>query len=40
VVHGAGNGKVMVSGAGDYSHDRLGQKDVHGVRVSRSSGGG
>jgi len=24
----------------DYSHDRLGQEEVHGVRVARSSGGG
>jgi len=26
-----------VAGAGDYSHDRLGQEEVHGVRVARSS---
>jgi len=27
-----------VVGAGDYSHDRFGQEDVHAVRVARSSG--
>jgi len=29
-----------VVGAVDDSHDRLGQEEVHGVRVARSSGGG
>jgi len=32
--------KGYVVGAGDYSHDRLGQEEVHGERVARSSGGG
>ena len=31
-------GKGYVVGAGDYSHDRFGQEDVHAVRVARSSG--
>ena len=26
--------------AGDYSHDRIGQEEVHAVRVAGSSGGG
>jgi len=32
--------KDYVIGAGDYSHDRVGQEEVHAVRVARSSGGG
>jgi len=34
VVHGAGKRKVMWSGP-EISHDRLGQEEVHGVRVIR-----
>ena len=39
VVHGAGKGRRgYVVEAGDYSHDRFGQEEVHAVRVARSSG--
>jgi len=27
------DGEVIVVGAGDYSHDRFGQEEVHAVRV-------
>ena len=29
-----------VVGAGYYNHDRIGQEEVHAVRVAQSSGGG